>query len=52
MKDDKYLLTEDNYLSYLETEKLFYSSFDYEELNYQIDYEDDIFMEENIDYEG
>lgn len=43
MHDGAYLLTKDNYLDYLNKELTFYSEFDYESLNYQIDYEDDLY---------
>lgn len=39
--DGNYLLTPDNYQSYLQEELDFYSSFDYQSLNSQEDYEDD-----------
>ena len=43
MKDGKYLLTQDNYLEYLESEREFYTTFDYTSLNDQIDYESDFY---------
>lgn len=45
MKDDKCLLTHDNYLDYLEAELSFYTSFDYLQLNYQVDYDNDYYAE-------
>lgn len=43
MHDGKYQLTRDNYLDYLEEEREFYTNFDYESLNGQIDYESDYY---------
>lgn len=43
MHDGKYQLTKDNYEQYLEDELNFYTSFDYESLNEQEDYEDDLY---------
>ena len=45
MYDDKCLLTYENYEEYLEAELSFYTSFDYGQLNNQVDYEDDYFAE-------
>lgn len=45
MYDDKCLLTYDNYERYLEEEVSFYTSYDYEQLNEQIDYENDYYAE-------
>lgn len=45
MHDGKCLLTYENYEKYLEEELIFYTSFDYEQLNDQIDYEDDYYAE-------
>lgn len=41
IQNGEYELTEDNYKEYIEHELLFYSTCDYEQLNYQEDYEDD-----------
>ena len=43
MKNGQYLLTEDNYLEYLNKELSFYTTFDYSSLNDQVDYESDFF---------
>lgn len=43
MHDGNYQLTKDNYLDYLAEERAFYTSFDYESLNGQIDYESDYY---------
>lgn len=40
MAQDRGLLTKDNYLSYLDQEREFYSTFDYNSLFYQEDEED------------
>ena len=45
MYDGKCLLTYDNYEEYLEDELSFYTSFDYGQLNDQVDYEDDYLAE-------
>ena len=45
MYDGKCLLTYENYEEYLEDELSFYTSFDYGQLNDQVDYEDDYFAE-------
>lgn len=41
MRDGKYLLTKENYLDYLEEEYSFYTTFDYQSLKLQPDYEFD-----------
>lgn len=46
MRDGKYLLTEDNYLEYLDDELCFYTSFNYECLNDQVDFENDFYTDE------
>ncbi|MBE6835994.1 MAG: hypothetical protein E7515_07085 [Ruminococcaceae bacterium] len=51
MHDGKYQLTKDNYLSYLEQERQFYSSYDYSELNRQKDYKDDYYVAELLNEE-
>lgn len=43
MHDGKYLLTKDNYLDYLSKECDYYTKFDYNILNDQIDYESDFY---------
>ena len=45
MYDGKCLLTYDNYEEYLDDELSFYTSFDYRQLNNQVDYENDYFAE-------
>lgn len=45
MKDGHYLLTEDNYLEYLDDELCFYTSFNYECLNEQVDFENDFYTD-------
>lgn len=40
---NKYQLTEDNYVQYLDDELEFYLHFDYESLNKQVDYENDFY---------
>lgn len=45
MYDEKCLLTHDNYKEYLKEELSFYTSFDYGQLNNQVDYENDYFAE-------
>ena len=51
MHDGKYLLSEDNYLNYLEEEKHFFTNFDYNSLNGQVDYEDDFYAGAKINKE-
>ena len=43
MKEEKYMLTTENYKDYLAKEKAFYTSFDYASLNEQEDYESDLY---------
>lgn len=43
MRDGKYQLTKDNYMEYMEREKEFYTTFDYNSLNRQEDYENAYF---------
>lgn len=43
MQEGKYLLTEENYKTYLQEEYAFYTSFDYSSLDDQIDYESDFY---------
>ena len=43
MYDGRYQLTSDNYLSYLEEERLFYKNYDYTQLVNQEDYENDYY---------
>ena len=49
MKNNKRLLTKENYRSYLDEEFKFYTSFDYSSLNDQIDYEDDLYKADIVD---
>lgn len=49
MKNNKCLLTKENYRSYLDEELKFYTSFDYSSLNDQIDYEDDLYKVDIVD---
>ena len=49
MKNNKCLLTKENYRSYLDEELKFYTSFDYSSLNDQIDYEDDLYKADIVD---
>lgn len=44
ISENKCLLTKDNYEEYLSEEKEFYSTYDYSQLNNQIDYENDYYM--------
>lgn len=46
MKEGKCLLTSENYRDYLDAELSFYTSYDYTQLNEQVDYEDDYNQEE------
>lgn len=41
MREGKCLLTKENYKEYLQEERFFYTTFDYNSLNEQKDYEDD-----------
>ena len=45
MHDDECLLSYENYEDYLQEELSFYISFDYEQLNNQVDYENDYFAD-------
>ena len=45
MYDGKCLLTYENYEEYLKEELSFYTTYDYEQLNNQVDYETDYFAE-------
>lgn len=49
--DGQYLLTKDNYKKYLADELSFYTSFDYESLNQQVDYENDFYADALINQE-
>ena len=51
MHDGQYLLTKDNYKKYLADELSFYTSFDYESLNQQVDYENDFYADALINQE-
>lgn len=51
MHDGKYILTEDNYKDYLEKEKKFYTTFDYNSLARQEDYECDFYAAALMDEE-
>ncbi len=51
MHDGKYILTEDNYKDYLEEEKKFYTTFDYNSLARQEDYECDFYAAALMDEE-
>lgn len=51
MYNDKYQLTKDNYLEYLDYLLEFYTSFDYESMNKQDDYEDDYYIIELLEGE-
>lgn len=51
MKDEKCLLTYDNYEEYLEEELSFYTGYDYEQLNSQEDYENDYYAAALLNYE-
>lgn len=44
MHEGEYLLTKDNYLKYINEELLFYTNFDYNSLNNQVDYEWDYYV--------
>ena len=48
--DGEYQLTEENYKSYLNQEYEFFTTFDYESINGQVDYESDYYAE-NLLYE-
>ena len=50
MHDGTYRLTKENYRDYLQQEYDFYTSFDYESMNGQEDYEDDEYAEELLKY--
>lgn len=51
MKDERGLLTYDNYEAYLEEELSFYTGYDYEQLNDQEDYECDYYAAALLNYE-
>ena len=51
MHDGKYEITSDNYKQLLEEELEFFLSFDYNSLNHQVDYEDDLFAAALINQE-
>lgn len=51
MKEGKCLLTYDNYEDYLDSELSFYTTFDYSQINGQIDYENDYYAEALLNYE-